>query len=305
MPASVAMDVLPPVRRLVPARRLVRGRLNRRRFLAIAGAGAAGATAGVCLYTWRVEPHWLEIVRRPLPVRSLPSRLAGRTLVQISDVHVGTRVDDDYVLTTFRRVQALQPEIVVMTGDFISHHTGSPEQIRAVYAHFPKGRLATIAVLGNHDYGAAWSHPEVAQQVVDIVQPLGLTVLRNEVREIEGLQIAGLDDWWAKRFDPLQALRRLDSRRAALVLSHNPDTVDLPVWEGYEGWILSGHTHGGQCKPPFLPPPLLPVRNRRYTAGEFSLAGNRRLYVNRGVGHLTRVRFNVRPEVTLFELRPA
>ena len=56
--------------------------------------------------------------------------------------------------------------------------------------------------------------------------------------------------------------------KPALVLSHNPDTADVPGWLGYEGWILSGHTHGGQCKPPFLPPPLLPVRNRRYTSGE-------------------------------------
>ncbi len=95
------------------------------------------------------------------------------------------------------------------------------------------------------------------------------------------------------------------SRRAAIVLSHNPDTVDLPGWGNYEGWILSGHAHGGQCKPPFLPPPLLPVRNRRYTAGEFALDGGRRMYISRGVGHLLQVRFNVRPEVTVFELRSA
>ena len=209
------------------------------------------------------------------------------------------------MLTTFRRVAALRPDIVVMTGDFMSHHADSFRQLPAIYRHFPTGRLATIAVLGNHDYGPAWSHPELAQQVVETVQPFGITVLRNEVREIEGLQIAGFDDLWAKRFDPFRPLRSLDGRRAALVLSHNPDTVDLPVWEGCEAWILSGHTHGGQCKPPFLPPPLLPVRNRRYTSGEFGLDGNRRLYISRGVGHLLHVRFNVRPEVTVFELRPA
>jgi uncharacterized protein len=100
-------------------------------------------------------------------------------------------------------------------------------------------------------------------------------------------------------------LASLDPSRASLVLSHNPDTVDLPVWGGYEGWILAGHTHGGQCKPPFLPPPLLPVRNRRYTAGEFELSGGRRLYISRGVGHLLEVRFNVRPEVTVFTLQSA
>jgi predicted MPP superfamily phosphohydrolase len=86
------------------------------------------------------------------------------------------------------------------------------------------------------------------------------------------------------------------------VLSHNPDTVDEPGWGRYAGWILAGHTHGGQCKPPFLPPPLLPVRNRRYTAGEFTLSGGRRMYISRGIGHLQRVRFNVRPEVTVFHL---
>ena len=83
---------------------------------------------------------------------------------------------------------------------------------------------------------------------------------------------------------------------------HNPDGVDLLGWQNYHSWILSGHTHGGQCKPPFLPPPLLPVINRRYTSGEFDLSGSRRLYISRGIGHIMKVRFNMRPEVTLFEL---
>jgi uncharacterized protein len=136
---------------------------------------------------------------------------------------------------------------------------------------------------------------------VKTVAPFGVTFLRNQVLEVEGLQIIGLDDWWAHAFEPTP-LRQVSSARASIVLSHNPDTSDLPVWQGYEGWILSGHTHGGQCKPPFLPPPLVPVQNRRYTAGEFTLDGRRRLYINRGVGHLLRVRFNVRPEVTVHEL---
>ena|SRR5437867_226327 len=274
---------------------------SRRQFLRAAGA-CLGA-AGLGFYTWRIEPHWLELVRRTLPVRNLPKSLIGRTLVQISDVHVGTRVDDEYLVATFRAVREAQPDIVVLTGDFMSYHEGVFHQLSRIYQHFPNGRLATVAVLGNHDYGPAWSHPELAERLVQTVRPFGITVLRNEICEIDALQIAGLDDWWAKKFRPERALPRLDPRRAAMVLSHNPDTVDLPVWNGYEGWILAGHTHGGQCKPPFLPAPLLPVRNRRYTAGEFDLSGNRRMYISRGVGHLTEVRFNVRPEVTIFELR--
>jgi uncharacterized protein len=273
--------------------------ITRRNFLYTAAASAAGAG----LYTWRVEPHWLEITRRPLAIRALPPSLAGRTLAQISDVHVGPRVDDGYVIEVFRRVAALRPDIVVVTGDFVSHHDGMFEQMERVYRHFPRGRIATVGVLGNHDYGHRWGHPEIAARVAGIAGACGITVLRNDIRDVDGLQIAGLDDLWANHFDPESALERLDPGRASLVLSHNPDTADLPVWDGYEGWILSGHTHGGQCKPPFLPPPLLPVRNRTYTSGEFALAGNRRMYISRGVGHLIRVRFAVRPEVGLFELK--
>ena len=130
-------------------------------------------------------------------------------------------------------------------------------------------------------------------------------MLRNQIHEVEGLQIVGMDDWWAGRLDARQALSLLTPSGPAIVLSHNPDTVDLPDWDGFNGWILSGHTHGGQCKPPFLPPPLLPVYNQRYTCGVFDLTAGRRLYINRGLGHLLPVRFNVRPEVTIFKLRSA
>ena len=73
----------------------------------------------------------------------------------------------------------------------------------------------------------------------------------------------------------------------------------------YRGWMLAGHTHGGQCRPPFLPAPILQVQNRRYEAGEVDVDGRRTLYINRGLGHLLQARFNVRPEITLFTLRSA
>jgi predicted MPP superfamily phosphohydrolase len=97
-------------------------------------------------------------------------------------------------------------------------------------------------------------------------------------------------------------LAKLRPAEPTIVLCHNPDVADLSVWGQFQGWILSGHTHGGQCKPPFLPPPLLPVRNRRYTSGEFDLGDDRFMYINRGLGHILRVRFNARPEITVFRL---
>lgn len=275
--------------------------ITRRRFLRASGV-MVGAAAATGLYAWRIEPHWVEFVRRRLPIANLPLALVGRTLVQISDIHVGPRVDDGYVIETFRRVAAHRPDIVVLTGDLISHTTTVFEQVAAVYRHLPTGTMATLAVLGNHDYGRNWSQPRIAGQVIEAVAPFGVSVLRNDIRDVEGLQIVGLDDLWAQAFNPSAALDRLVRGRAAIALSHNPDTADLPVWGDFQGWILSGHTHGGQCKPPFLPPPLIPVQNSRYTSGEFALSGNRRLYINRGVGYLLRVRINVRPEVTIHEL---
>lgn len=276
--------------------------LTRRRFL----TGLIATTGLTVLYTWRVEPTWVEFVRRDLPIANLPPSLAGKTLVQLSDIHIGPQVDDDYVASVFAQIAALNPDIVVHTGDLITYAGPKTiDQARTLLATFPRGKLGTCAILGNHDYGRQWSEPAVAQQVADLLADAGCIVLRNQATKVAGLKFVGLDDLWARRFAPQLVMPTLVPSEPALVLSHNPDTCDLPGWSDHQGWILSGHTHGGQCKPPFLPAPLLPVRNRRYTAGEFALDHGRKLYISRGVGHLLRVRFNVRPEVTVFTLTHA
>lgn len=277
--------------------------LTRRTFIGQAAAPLAAAAAGAGFYVVRVEPHWLEVVERTLPVRHLPLALHGRTLLHVSDIHVGPRVDSDYLTEAFRLVARYDPDIVVVTGDFVSRETEDFDEVQRVIDVMPRGRLGTAAVLGNHDYGWHWNNEPVAARIVATVEPLGVRVLRNEVVEIGGLQIAGLDDYWGPRFNPVATLQSIDPTRASLVLSHNPDSLDEPGWETYSGWILSGHTHGGQCQPPFLPPPLLPVKNRRYTAGEFELSGGRRVYISRALGHWYKVRFNVRPELTVFTLQ--
>ena len=275
--------------------------ITRRRFLRTTAAVAGG----LGLYTWRVEPHWLEVVERQLPIPDLPEHLRGHRIVQLSDLHIGPRVDDSFLFHTFALVKKLSPEIVVYTGDFTSYEADGLGHAARVMRELPLGSKATLGVLGNHDYGQTWQQTDVADGIVKIASSAGVRVLRNEIAEVDGLQIAGLDDLWAHRFKPRKALPELKSERPALVLSHNPDSADEPGWGSYAGWILSGHTHGGQCKAPFLPPPLLPVRNRRFVSGEYSLTGGRRIYISRGVGHLLKVRFNARPEITVFHLAAA
>jgi predicted MPP superfamily phosphohydrolase len=277
--------------------------LTRRQALQVLAAAGTG-TLALGLYTWRIEPHWLEFTFPELPISGLPRELVGRTLAQISDQHVGERVDDAYIIKSFRRVQELAPDFVVFTGDWITYsHTREFEQLRRVLAHLPHGRLGTVGILGNHDYGSHWRMVDVAEKVSSIASAAGVTMLRNQAVSVAGLQFIGLDDLWGPRFDPAEVLAQRGQDASTLVLCHNPDVTDLPVWGQFQGWILAGHTHGGQCKPPFLPPPLLPVKNRRYVAGEIELSGNRRMYISRGVGHLLRVRLNVRPEIPLFQLR--
>jgi predicted MPP superfamily phosphohydrolase len=277
--------------------------LTRRQALQVLAAAGTG-TLALGLYTWRIEPHWLEFTFPELPIPGLPRELVGRTLAQISDQHVGERVDDAYIIKSFRRVQELAPDFVVFTGDWITYsHTREFEQLRRVLAHLPHGRLGTVGILGNHDYGSRWRMVDVAEKVSSIASAAGVTMLRNQAVSVAGLQFIGLDDLWGPRFDPAEVLAQRGQDASTIVLCHNPDVADLPVWGQFQGWILAGHTHGGQCKPPFLPPPLLPVKNRRYVAGEIELSGNRRMYISRGVGHLLRVRLNVRPEIPLFQLR--
>jgi predicted MPP superfamily phosphohydrolase len=263
-----------------------------------------GVGLPVGYYTWQWEPHWVEFVQQPLPVSKLPDGLRGARLVQLTDLHIGRQVDDRYLLRTFDRVRGFAPEIVVYTGDFISYEGDHLAHLGRIFSYLPLGRVATVGVLGNHDYGPRWSQLEVAQGIVQLAESSGIQILRNETADVPGLQIVGLGELWAHQFRPEQVLPNVDPDRAALALVHNPDAADQPGWGGYNGWILCGHTHGGQCKPPFLPAPLLPVRNRRYRAGEYGLCGGRRMYISRGVGHLLQVRFNVRPEVTVFHLEP-
>jgi predicted MPP superfamily phosphohydrolase len=290
-------EPLTPVPPPPPPRRTPR--LTRRRFW---GAAAAGGL-GVGLYAGRVEPHWVEVVRRDLPVAGLPASLEGRTLAQISDLHVGPRVDSDYLVACLRRVSEMQPDVVVITGDFVTA-TGAEhvDEAARVVEQLARPPLGCFAVFGNHDYGLNWSHPEVADRLAARLAGVGVTVLRNSAADVAGLRVVGLEELWSPNFHPGRAREVLAGDGPAVVLCHNPDGADLDVWGRYQGWILSGHTHGGQCKPPFLPPPFVPVSNKRYTAGEFDLGDGRRLYINRGLGHQLRVRFNVRPEITLFRL---
>ena len=277
--------------------------MKRRKFIkkTILGTIGIGFLGG--LYTWQIEPFWLEFVKKKMPIRNLPKELIGKTLMQISDVHVGNRFDYQFIIDSFKKAQKLKPDIVVYTGDYVTYKDAKQfEQLDEVLQHVVTGKMGTVGILGNHDYGKNWGEQKVADKISNQLESAGIVVLKNNKSEIKGLNIIGFDDYWGLNFNPKKAMEDYDKSKANIVLCHNPDVCDLEVWNNYEGWILSGHTHGGQVKPPFLKPPMLPVKNKLYSSGEIDLKDGRILYINRAIGHLWQVRFNVRPEITIFQL---
>lgn len=277
--------------------------ISRRNF--IKSLSSLCAIAGVPgFYAWQIEPFWLEFVEVDMPIMGLPDEHNGRKLMQISDIHVGNRFDYQYIIDSFRLAQKLNPDIVVYTGDYISYESSEQIiQLQEVMQHAVVGSIGTLGVLGNHDYGVNWSQSHVAKKVIGVLKTAGVEVLINSARNLGGINFIGIDDVWGTQFNPQMAMSFYKPSQATIVLCHNPDVCDLPVWNNYNGWVLSGHTHGGQCKPPFLPPPMLPVKNRKYSSGKIDVGDGKTLYINRALGHLWQVRFNVRPEITVFTLR--
>ena len=284
-------------------------KISRRKLLVRGTAMALGALGG---YAIGIEPRWISIEQHDLPIAGLPESLIGTTAVQLSDLHIGSRVSDSFLLSQFEYVQALNPEFVFFTGDFLDDSSKwHLEKGLRLLDQFPRGGIGNACVLGNHDFGQG--HNRVARseantsRLIDAFNDNGLNLLRDESVELGGLKIAGLRDYWYGGFHKESAsdvVLSLSSK-PSIVLSHNPDTVDLPIWQEFRSWVLCGHTHGGQCQFPLVGAPICPVANKNYLAGFYDIAGGHKMYINRGVGHTHRVRFMSRPEITVFTLTRA
>lgn len=284
--------------------------LTRRSFLR---RGAAATITGLGVYAFGVEPRWISVEHQDLPIPDLPEHLVNARAVQISDLHVGHRVGENYLRQQFDYIDSLKPDFVFFTGDYLDNATEwhVDKGIRLL-PHVPRGKLGTACVLGNHDFGD--DTEELAQNVpntkrlINAFDDEGLNLLQGDAIEMSGLTVVGLPDYWHGDFknEPVRdVIASTVGNGAAITLSHNPDTVDLPIWDGYQSWILCGHTHGGQCRFPIIGAPQLPVENRTYVSGKYQIAGGHQMYISRGIGHTRRVRFMARPEITVFRMTRA
>jgi uncharacterized protein len=272
--------------------------ITRRDFLK--GAVAAAA-AGAALPAAAGTTSSTTAERRTFLVEGLDPAHDGLKLVQLSDLHVGPRTPPERIRDAIARANAFHPDLIVLTGDYLSRDTRGVGLIREQL-----GGLAapTLAVLGNHDH---WVDPRGASRSL---RALGYAVLRNEntTLQLRGapFTVIGIDDRLSGEDRPREALRGAPTVGSRLVLAHGPRTADDLRGAGQPLLCLSGHTHGGQVHIPGLTSFVLrAVAHEPYERGLYRL-GAVQLYVNRGVGNSAlRVRVNSDPEVTLAVLRPA
>jgi uncharacterized protein len=242
-----------------------------------------------------------RIVRVDIPVTGLPKALHGFSIVQISDVHVGTTIKRGFVETIVALVNGLKADLIAVTGDLVD---GSVAQLSAHTAPFAglAARHGAYFVTGNHEYYSgerSWT-AEIAR--------LGLRVLKNEhvVLKHDGasLVLAGVTDLSAHHFDasehsdPIAALRGAPADAGAkILLAHQPNSAIAAAGADYDLQI-SGHTHGGQ----FWPWNLFVRFFQPFTGGLYRLR-NLWIYVNRGTGYWGPPnRFGVPSEITHIRL---
>jgi predicted MPP superfamily phosphohydrolase len=275
--------------------------LTRRNFL----RAAAGSAAGLAFYAGEISRHELEVVDLTIHLPRLPEPFAGMKIVQISDFHFEEYTEATFLERVVRRVNQEAPDLVVLTGDFVSTKP-LPRHFGIRLAYHCAELLSRItcplryAILGNHDAGVG------ARAVIDALRTHGIPVLVNSNVAIERdgrrLWLAGIRDVLEERPDLHAALPSGRGSEPVILLAHEPDFADHAVGRQVD-LVLSGHTHGGQVRLPFLPPLLLPEMGRKYVHGHFRMSDGMQLYVNRGIGTVTLpFRFRCPAEITVITL---
>jgi predicted MPP superfamily phosphohydrolase len=282
--------------------------LTRRQFVrrSVVGLAALSGT-GLAIDGFFVEPH------RPVPehidiyLTRLPEACEGFRIAQITDIHFGPYMDTPGLERAVRLAEDFQPDLVALTGDFVSHPlyqrnglegARNAEPCADVFARW-KGAPPMIAVLGNHDH---WNNPDM---VTGSLRDRGIVVLRNASHVIERekqlLWIAGTDDALESRADVAQAIAQIPPTDPTILLAHEPDFADhaakFPV-----DLQLSGHSHGGQVRLPGVGPIILPDLARKYHTG-LNRVGRLQVFTSHGVGVINPpVRLNCPPKVSLLTL---
>lgn len=273
--------------------------MNRRTFLKAALATAIPAPVAAASYGL-AEASWVRVERPTLPLPRLPRSFDGLRVAFLADIHHGPFVSLDFVRGVVRTTLNLQPDLILLGGDYISKDAEYAAPCFEVLGGL-RAPLGVYGVLGNHDH---WHGPAETRAGM---KDAGITELTNTgvwlTRGKDRFRLAGVDDLWRGTPDVSAALGDASAADACLLVSHNPDVAET-LRDARVGLMLSGHTHGGQVVVPGYGAPIVPSRyGQKYLKGLVE-APVTKVYVSRGLGTVSPpMRFGSRPELTLLTLR--
>lgn len=276
---------------------------------------AIGFMYGIFRGAYKYRIHHVKI-----PSKNLPQSFHGLKIIQISDIHSGSFIDNRALNKAFDIVMQQNPDLILFTGDLVNNTVTETVGFESVYARL-KAPLGVFSVLGNHDYGdyMEWESKEAKsenlQKLKDLQEKVGWRLLINEhvIIEKNGHKIAllGIENWGGNlRFPKYgklnEAHKGTELYPFKILMSHDPSHWDKQVRLEYSDidLTLSGHTHGMQFGieiPGFKWSPVQYLYKQ--WAGLYKNK-NQFLYVNRGLGFLGYPgRIGIWPEITVIELQ--
>ncbi len=244
------------------------------------------------------EPYDLVVERHAIGLKRLPRELDGMRVVHLSDIHHSPFTGREQVERAVELANSLQPDIVALTGDYISHEREYAAPCAELLGRL-RARRGVYAVLGNHDN---WVD---AALITDLFRLAGIHVLNNEGLRYEdagaSFWLAGVNDTMVGLEDLPLALAGSRDAEMKLLLAHNPVILRRAARSGVD-LVLAGHTHGGQVT--WRSEHSASGRVRRRILRGLGRRGETQIYVTRGVGTVVLpVRYGCRPEVSLLTLR--
>jgi predicted MPP superfamily phosphohydrolase len=274
--------------------------MGRRTFLALGTTAlATGLVAGAFRLRASNESDELSLERVSIPLRGLAPALEGFRIAQLSDIHLGSTTSVELVRQSVETANGLQPDLTVLTGDYVWHNAASIHKLAPILAEL-EAPYGVYACRGNHEL---WTDPDVTDAAL---QQVGVQMLVNQGTALSvgnaTLYLAGLDDGWSGQPDLEAAMKGVPHGAPAILLYHEPDLADQASLDDRVSLQLAGHSHGGQVRFPGKGALILPYLGRKYDMGLYRVR-DMWLYTSRGIGVTSMpFRYNCPPEVTEFTL---
>ncbi|HLR14234.1 MAG TPA: metallophosphoesterase [Bacillota bacterium] len=259
--------------------------------------------SGFYYYAREIEPTLLTIHKHPIRSPKIDASFDQCKIVHFSDTHVGFQYSIPQLNDLVTQINAVNPDIICFTGDLVDNPytfnkfeevTKALRNLQATYGKY--------WVYGNHDHGGYGT-----EQMKETMVAAQFTLLQNESISIHKgdahIHIAGLDDAILGKPHIEDALQHIKDDAFVCLLAHEPDIVDT-VKNHAVDMQLSGHSHGGQIRLPFIGPLITPRMARNYVDGSYQFDNHpMQLFVSRGIG-TTRLPFRLfcRPEFNVYTL---